>query len=208
MRIYITSDTHNSLELPGFKDDGTFDAIFHCGDFTNFGYMTKDSKDYIVFNKYAGIKTPIYFVPGNHDIGVRNKNMFTPHNKGKNVLNKLVQFTDNYMMYGFSLSPCYNKPDLYATWDNMVLDEEVEKNYYLNAPYADIIISHCPPKNCLMDITSEGISIGSIGLYEYILEKQPKYVFCGHVHQKEIKYYNLCGTNIYNVATNYLDLDI
>ena len=75
MRIYITSDTHNSLELPHFKDDGTFNAIFHCGDFTNFGYMTRDSKDYIVFNKYAGIETPIYFVPGNHDIGVRNKNM-------------------------------------------------------------------------------------------------------------------------------------
>lgn len=207
MRIYITSDTHNSLEFPEFKDDGTFKAIFHCGDFTNYGYMTRDSKDYIVFNKYAGIETPIYFVPGNHDIGVRNKNIFTPHNRGENVLNRLIQLGD-YSIYGFSLSPCYKRPELYSQWDNMVVDEEIEKNYYLNAPYADIIISHCPPKNCLMDMTPDGDSIGSQYLYEYILNHSPKYVFCGHVHYNSIKYYNLCGTNIYNIATNYLDLDV
>lgn len=206
MRLYITSDTHNSLDFPGFKDDGTFDAIFHCGDITNYGNRTTDYKEYSVVNRVSQIKTPIIYVPGNHDCGWRNKHILSP-NKGTNILDRLIHLED-YSIYGFSLSPCYDRPDLYSQWDNMVLDEEIERNYYSKAPYADIILSHCPPKNCLMDITSDDRSIGSIGLYDYILEKQPKYVFCGHVHNNSLKYYNMCGTHIYNVATNYLDLEI
>jgi Icc-related predicted phosphoesterase len=209
MRIYITSDTHNQLpsSWKGFKDDGTFDYIFHCGDITNYGYNTTDYKEYSVINKLSDLKTPIIYVPGNHDCGWRNRDIFSP-NKGKNVLNKLIQLED-YSVYGFSLSPCYYRPDLYIQWDNTVIDEEVERNYYLQAPKAEIILSHCPPKNCgSMDITSDGDSIGSQYLYEYILEHSPKYVFCGHVHKNSVQYYNLCGTNIYNVATNYLDINL
>ena len=208
MRIYITSDTHNLLpsQWEGFIDDGTFDYIFHCGDITNYGYNTTDYKEYLVISHISNLKTPIIYVPGNHDCGWRNREIFSP-NRGKNVLNKLIQLED-YSIYGFSLSPCYDRPSLYSQWDNMVLNCDVEKNYYLLSPKSEIIISHCPPKNCLMDITPDGHSIGSIGLYEYILEHSPTYVFCGHVHQNNVKYYNLCGTNVYNVATNYLDLDL
>lgn len=207
--MYITADSHNlpPSDWKKFKDDGTFDYIFHCGDITNYGYNTTDFKEYSVINKISDLKTPIIYVPGNHDCGWRNREIFSP-NKGKNVLNKLIQL-ENYFLYGFSLSPSYNMPELYIQWDNMVIDKEVERNYYLKAPSAEIILSHCPPKNCgTMDITSDGDSIGSVGLYQYILEKKPKYVFCGHVHKNQVEYYNLDGTHIYNVATNYLDLEI
>ena len=209
MRVYITSDTHNLLpkDWKGFKDDGTFDYIFHCGDITNYGYNTTDYKEYSVINSISDLKTPIIYIPGNHDCGWRNKSIFSPNN-GKNILNKLIQL-DDYSIYGFSLSPCYFMPELYIQWDNMVIDEKIERTYYLKAPYADIILSHCPPKNCgSMDITSDGRSIGSQYLYEYILEHSPKYVFCGHVHKNSVQYYNLCGTNIYNVATNYIDINL
>lgn len=207
MRLYITSDTHNSIKLKGFKDAGQFNAIVHCGDITNYGIgrNLSSEEDYRAINFYNSLKTKMYYVPGNHDCGFGNRDIIGGNST--NVLNKVVNI-GGYSLYGFSLSPCYDMPELYTTWDNLVIDLDIERNYYLSAPYADIIISHCPPKYCGLDFNLEGVSIGSDGLYRYILKHQPKYVFCGHVHKNKVMKTYINNTLIYNVATNKLILDL
>lgn len=199
MRIYVTSDTHNSIKFPEFLDDGSFDAMFHCGDYTNKGFLGSID-DLKKLNYLHSIKTKIIHIPGNHDLGVGYNNFF-----GINALDQIIEF-GGHKILGLSLSPCYDMPFLYHINENVVMDREVEKNYYLSKPYADIILSHCPPANCgILDITRDGRSIGSKYLYEYILTNKPKYVFCGHRHTEDTLEYYLheSGTYIYNVATQY-----
>lgn len=51
-----------------------------------------------------------------------------------------------------------------------------------NCPAEAIIISHSPPKGAV-DVSSSGQSLGSTAVYETILNKNPKLVVCGHIHE-------------------------
>jgi len=46
---------------------------------------------------------------------------------------------------------------------------------------ADILISHSPPKG-VVDVSSRGQSIGSTAVRDAIERVQPRYCFCGHIH--------------------------
>jgi hypothetical protein len=46
-----------------------------------------------------------------------------------------------------------------------------------------ILVSHTPPKNTKLDAAFSGEHVGSSSLREYIEDKQPSVVFCGHIHE-------------------------
>lgn len=132
--------------------------------------------------------------------------MDTIWRSGHNVHRQLHRLGE-YTILGMSYSPAYNDPSLAEKWCN----KEKELAYYDSLPYADIIISHCPPSNCgELDTCpfSNEKNLGSQGFYEYIIREQPKYVFCGHIHQKKVLKCQLRGSTIYNVATQELYIEI
>lgn len=72
----------------------------------------------------------------------------------------------------------------------------------------DILLCHQPPYGILDKVTSKygapkawyGRSAGSKTILKYTLEKKPRYVFCGHIHEGE-GHKKVNTTNIYNVGT-------
>jgi len=200
--IHLLSDTHSKK----FAIDESADFGIHAGDITNQGMrMSKACLQWDnSLRSFEKTDKPIYWVPGNHDIGFKHD---TKIKGGINIMEKTVMHGD-ISIRGISLSVCYNKPRIADYWDHMTAIEAEESKYYYMflKEYVDIIVSHSPPSG---DIASE-IECGDIGskyLLEYIEEYQPKLVVCGHVHWPFTRETTIGQTKVVNVATTYKIID-
>ncbi len=91
------------------------------------------------------------------------------------------------------------------------------KKVLRNFKNLDILICHQPPYGVLDKVSKKynppkswiGKHAGSKVILDYIKKKQPKYVFCGHIHEGKGKA-KIGKTEIYNVGYNgdYVLLDI
>lgn len=201
-RIQLLSDTHSKK----FSIDESVDFAIHAGDITNLGKRQgKAGLDWDnSIRSFEKSKRPIYWIPGNHDIGFRYN---TKIKGGINVLEKKVMH-NNISIIGISMSVCYNAPYIAENWDHMTAVKSEESKYFsvFLKEYADIIVSHCPPSG---DIGSE-IQCGDIGsecLLDYIERFQPKLVVCGHVHWPLIREVQIGKTKVINVATTSKIID-
>ncbi|MCB0209047.1 MAG: metallophosphoesterase family protein [Anaerolineae bacterium] len=60
---------------------------------------------------------------------------------------------------------------------------EAEARHLLaDCPAGGVFISHSPPKGAV-DVSSRGVSLGSIAVREIIEQQQPALVVCGHIHE-------------------------
>ena len=48
-----------------------------------------------------------------------------------------------------------------------------------------VLICHCPPLGTALDRVREGVHAGSSAVKQFIEKAQPKYFFCGHIHEAE-----------------------
>jgi Icc-related predicted phosphoesterase len=48
-----------------------------------------------------------------------------------------------------------------------------------------ILACHCPPKPSRLDQSREGQHFGSTAIAAFIAARQPRYFFCGHIHEAE-----------------------
>jgi Icc-related predicted phosphoesterase len=158
-------------------------------------------------------RLPVYWIPGNHDIGVKNDTFGTiPNCTG--ILDLTVEAA-GFRLHGVSMAPCYDAPFLADQWDYMTAEKAVEEAYYNFEP-VDIVISHAPPYgHCDLAApiigAGEARHIGSRSLLEYIQRCSPKVVVCGHVHEasgrSEISSEHGV-TTVYNVACRWQLIDI
>jgi Icc-related predicted phosphoesterase len=76
-----------------------------------------------------------------------------------------------------------------------------------NFGFLDILVSHHPPYGYLDKVSSKynppkpwiGKHAGSKTILDYIKKYQPKYVFCGHIHEGEGKA-KIGKTEVYNLG--------
>ncbi len=62
--------------------------------------------------------------------------------------------------------------------------EEEARTLLADLPENAVLVSHSPPKG-VVDVSSSGQSLGSTAIREAILEKQPRLVVCGHIHESD-----------------------
>jgi len=69
-----------------------------------------------------------------------------------------------------------------------------------------ILVCHCPPKPSLLDRSRDGTQhFGSTAVAQFIQASQPRYFFCGHIHEAEGVVEQLGATTGVNVGkTGYL----
>jgi Icc-related predicted phosphoesterase len=48
-----------------------------------------------------------------------------------------------------------------------------------------ILVCHCPPKPSRLDQSRDGQHFGSTSVAAFIAARQPRYFFCGHIHEAE-----------------------
>ncbi|HTW63427.1 MAG TPA: metallophosphoesterase [Bryobacteraceae bacterium] len=63
-----------------------------------------------------------------------------------------------------------------------------------------VLICHTPPKDTPLDRAGEGQHFGSTAIREFIDREQPRYFFCGHIHEAAGQHAVLGRTEAWNVG--------
>lgn len=134
-----------------------FDFVLSCGDVP-----------FHIFEEiYDLYKKPIFAVKGNHDPVKPFPSCV------EDVHHRMVQHR-NWLIGGWQGVPTYKSSGPYE-WDDLGATEQLSK-----FPYVDIFICH-PPLYGQTD-KADYAHTGSEALLRYVKEKQPRYVYHGHVH--------------------------
>ncbi len=211
MKILAISDVHDEFEAFAPDTLPVADVCLVAGDLTNYGMRGEwelSGKDQEILlsvmqedgidNVWAGSEIvrarqwleqlaqryPVFWIPGNHDIGVK-PDTFGEIPNCVCLLDRLEVF-GGLRLYGVSMSPCYDAPSLAKMWDYMTADPKVEQAAYNFEP-VDIVVSHGPPYDCvdggLPLLFGEKPRLGSPALRAYIEKNRPRLVICGHIHE-------------------------
>lgn len=201
-------DAFDPLTLPDA------DAVLVAGDMTNMG---REGFELARCGRWlAGLAAryrTVFWIPGNHDIGVRAAYFERTAANLICLLDRTVEW-EGWRLHGVSLTPCFDMPQLARIWDYMTADPEREAAAFDFEP-VDIVVSHGPPHGILdsagramvrkEDGTAEwqAVHIGSRALETYIEERQPALVVCGHAHGNPVAPVQRGRTMIYNVAERH-----
>ncbi|MCB0190891.1 MAG: metallophosphoesterase family protein [Anaerolineae bacterium] len=69
----------------------------------------------------------------------------------------------------------------FGSWSYDFTEDEARR-LLADCPMGGVLISHSPPKGAV-DVSSRGISLGSVAVREVIEQQQPALVVCGHIHE-------------------------
>lgn len=211
MRVCAFSDGHGYL-----PEIEPCDIVCIAGDIVplNIQLNSRKSKQWFntEFTNWVN-KLPcdkVYMVAGNHDFYLERHSITRileedPTN-GKCIYlcNEGVTYLDNdgnsWNIYG---SPLTHK---FGNWAFMLEDEGLTKEYQNIPDNIDILISHDTPSYKNLGLlppsrwSNEPVEAGNKPLTKAIEIKQPRYVFCGHLHKCYNKSASLDKTTIINVS--------
>lgn len=181
MKFLVTSDLHGNFQrieqLINQIQHQAFDIIVISGDITHYGSVS-DIAD--ILNKLSTLSIPIFFVPGNLDpIDLRDQ-VQIQHTI--NLHSKSVDFnTYTFIGVGGSLYTPFNTR--FELSENQI--KKLLYGVYNKLPVKTkhILISHNPPYNTRLDVTSSGKHVGSKAVREFIIATHPILVMCGHIHE-------------------------
>jgi Icc-related predicted phosphoesterase len=155
--VFVIADYQNYHFSEKIKYN--IDFVLSCG----------DVEFQILEEIYERFKKPIFAVKGNHDQAKSFPKFVT------DVHFNVAQHR-NWFIGGWQGVPSYKSTGHYE-WDDMGATKQLS-----NFPYVDIFICHAPVYK-LTD-KEDYAHTGSEAILKYIKDKQPKYVYHGHVHSE------------------------
>lgn len=199
MRIIFISDTHGlheALELP----EG--DVLIHAGDIG-----MKGTLDEIVnFNAWLGKQTHAHkiIIAGNHDFAFeKNARLARKALSNGKYLQDNFAIVEGLKIYGSPWQPWF-----YDWAFNLERGAPLKKVWQMIPEDTDILVTHGPPFG-ILDITSDGQSVGCKDLLERVRQIKPKVHAFGHIHPAygaleidETRFLNCAACNSDYILTN------
>jgi len=189
VKLLIFSDIHGdkaALEnLMGIEAD----YYFAAGDLANWGRGLEVLGP--IMRKHA---ERMYVLPGNHESEAdiaRFCSEFGFHDFHSKTIN-----TEGYHVAGLG----YSNPTPFDTpgeYSEQELRERLDKFSGLDPL---VLVCHTPPKNTPLDRAGEGKHFGSDAVREFIDREQPRYFYCGHIHEAAGQSATLGRTHGWNVG--------
>lgn len=216
MNIKVISDTHGFL-----PDVGNVDLLLIAGDVCparNHTYMFQEEwlyNDFVNWINKIKFNNPysmVIMTPGNHDFYF---DIALPEKirKIEKLCNKKLKILINeeysyeYMAEdGLKYLKIFGTPfcKIFGDWAFMRVDDMLEGYYERIPENLDILITHDAPDinnlGMINDGFQKGKNAGNKILAKYVLEKKPKYVFCGHIHSGNHKLEDVNGIKMANVS--------
>lgn len=180
MKILVTSDFHGSLEAArktALKaQNSNAEVLIVCGDVTHFGSI-EDAEE--VLSTLTAIQKPVFFLPGNCD-----PSELTQTKIGEAVcIHSRCENHGDITVLGVGGGPIshFGTPfEMTEKEVTHVLNQGL-KNCFLKRWF--ILVSHSPPRNTRVDLAYNGEHVGSASLRNFIEDKKPHIVLCGHIHE-------------------------
>lgn len=220
MRIMATSDLHGNLE--GLDPKGA-DVVVIAGDVAPLRgrgpWHINDQKKWINgrFREWTSSYPDIKFVviPGNHDFFPIAHFIFDNHG-----IDWDFNFSPNvhYLSDGgteIAGVKFYGTPWVPIISYSWAFEGEHDKlvKWFSKIPSGiDVLVTHSPPRIPGSDVDrslqTDSDHFGSSELTDAILEKHPKFVFCGHIHTGTHDGVGLGSSRIFNVSRLNEDYEI
>jgi Icc-related predicted phosphoesterase len=77
----------------------------------------------------------------------------------------------------------YSNPTPFDTPGEYSEAELTERLNRFSGLHPLVLICHTPPKGTALDRAGEGKHFGSVAIGQFIEREQPRYFFCGHIHE-------------------------
>lgn len=171
MRILVFSDIHGDLKALEKLLETEADHYFAAGD------MVSWSKGLDKVGEILSRRADrVHVLPGNHESAEAIRQMCERFSldafHGKSFAAGGYQFAG----LGYSNPTPFNTPGEYS-------EQEIAARLGLFGNLDPmVLVCHVPPRDTILDRTSSG-HIGSAAVREFIERHQPRYFFCGHVHE-------------------------
>ncbi len=173
MKLLLFSDLHSDFRIASklVEMSRDVDVVVGAGDFCNI----RRGLDEII-QALSGINTPTVLVPGNSESDLELINAcrswdyaYVLHGGQANI---------NGVSYygiggGIPVTP-------FGSWSYDFTEKEAF-NLLRECPPGGVLVSHSPPKG-ILDISSDGRSLGSQAVRDTLEQKKPELVVCGHIH--------------------------
>ena len=212
MRIMATSDLHGNLE--GLDPSGA-DVVVLAGDIAPLKgrdvWHVNEQKKWInkKFREWTESYPDIQFVviPGNHDFFPIAHLLFKGHE-----VDWKYEFSSNVHFLGDSMVEIEGVkfygtpwvPIISYSWAFEAEHDLLAKQFAKIPNRIDVLVTHSPPhipgSDVDRSIQTDSEHFGSGELTEAIIDKRPRFVFCGHIHTGQHGDVDFEGSRIYNVS--------
>ncbi|MEL7253496.1 MAG: metallophosphoesterase family protein [Pseudomonadota bacterium] len=197
MRILAFSDLHLSRGGAAALVEASEEAdlVIGAGDFCNQRDGLQEAMAML-----AGLAAPCVVVPGNCESA---DELRAAANDGMTVLHGEAVEVSGLHIFGLG----YGVPETpFGAW-SCDLDEARAADMLTACEAADIMVFHSPPKG-IADVTSGGISVGSVAIRDAITRVQPKLAVCGHIHDAWGERGQIGATEVVNLGptVNWFDI--
>jgi Icc-related predicted phosphoesterase len=173
MKLLLFSDLHSDFRIASklVEMSRDVDVVVGAGDFCN----VRRGLDEII-QAMSKINTPTVLVPGNSESDLELINACRAWDY-THVLHGGQANIDGVSYYGIGggipVTP-------FGSWSYDFTEKEAY-NLLRECPPGGVLVSHSPPKG-ILDISSDGRSLGSQAVRDTLEQKKPELVVCGHIH--------------------------
>ena len=172
MKLLVFSDIHSDTAALQKLMDTEADYYFAAGDIVNWARG---------FEKVGPVMQPradrVYVIPGNHES--ENDIARFCERYGFHNFHGQTMTVNGYTIGGLG----YSNPTPFDTPGEYSEAELAERLSEFDSVNPLVMVCHCPPYGTKLDRAGEGRHYGSKSVRDFIERVQPKYFFCGHIHE-------------------------
>jgi Icc-related predicted phosphoesterase len=172
VRLLIFSDIHGDLKTLERHMETEADYYFAAGDMVNWG-RGLDAVGEVL--KRRGKQ--VYMIPGNHERPEQVAQLCEKY--GLNYFHGEKLEIDGYQVVGLGCS----SPTPFDTPGEYSEEELARQASAFHGLKPMIAIFHCPPFRTRLDRIANLRHAGSTSVRDFLLQEQPRYFFCGHIHE-------------------------
>jgi Icc-related predicted phosphoesterase len=173
MKLLVFSDLHSDFRITSKLVDLSrdVDVVVGAGDFCNVRRGLED-----IIRALSGIDKPTILVPGNSESDSELKTACRSWEHAR-VLHGHQTTVAGMSFYGIGggipVTP-------FGSWSYDFSEQEAY-DLLNDCPSGGVLVSHSPPHG-ILDISSDGRSLGSKAVRDTVEQKKPDLVVCGHIH--------------------------
>jgi hypothetical protein len=189
VKLLIFSDIHEDWTALEKLMSQEADYYIAAGDLANWGKGLEKAATIL-----AKRSARVWLMPGNHESDKDISNFCEKHGF-RDLHSKSLELAGFHICgLGCSNPTPFNTPGEYS-------ESELARRLAAFAGLKpQVLICHCPPKDTALDEAGKGLHFGSTAVKEFIDKEQPKYFFCGHIHEAAGVHVTLGNTLCWNVG--------